>query len=62
MNRTPAPGKVVKGYSQCWYCDDIVVDARVFEIDTPLDGVLVVAVCRKRSCRDAARDRKMHRD
>lgn len=56
------PGNIVPGYSTCFYCDDVVVDARAFTIAPDSSGAFRVMACRKRRCRDAARDGAMVRE
>lgn len=49
---------IIRGYSDCWFCSEIVIDARrvaIRERDAE-NGVMTVPCCRKRLCREQAAD------
>ena len=46
-------GRKVDGYGDCWYCNEVVVDPRVYRVTGHLD-IKAITVCRKRKCREAA--------
>lgn len=49
------------GYADCWYCNDTVVNAQRYQIETR-DGQLVITVCRKRRCRESAEEGHFYRN
>lgn len=61
----PSPGRYlrpVRGYGDCWYCNETVVDPYLFEINNPdSNEPMRVRVCRKRRCRDSAEEGSFYR-
>ena len=51
-----------EGYGECWYCNEIVIDPAVYAIDDE-DGVRFrVLVCRRRLCRESAKEGAFYRN